>query len=51
MKKKLIVRGVIIAIIILGFILGDIQLQIGTYSTQASTKTVRTQLTKLQNIS
>ena len=41
----------IIAIIILGFILGDIQLQIGTYSTQASTKTVRTQLTKLQNIS
>lgn len=35
----------------LGFILGDVQLQIGTYSPQASKKAIHTQLNNLQNIS
>ncbi len=51
MKKKLIGFGVVIAILILGLVLGDAQIQLGTYSPQASTRTIQTQLTKLQNIS
>lgn len=51
MNKKLIGRGAFVLIIILGFVLGDVQLQMGTYSPQASTKAIHTQLTKLQNIS
>lgn len=51
MKKKRI--GVVIGtmVIVVGFILGDVQIQIGKYAPQASTRSIHTQLTKLQNIS
>ena len=51
MKKKYIGWWIGIIILILGLVLGDVQIQLGTYSPQASTKTIHTQLTKLQNIS
>lgn len=51
MKKRLIGWGIVIFVFILGFVLGDIQIQRGTYSPQASTKSVTKQLTQLQNIS
>ena len=51
MKKKLIGWGIGIFILILGLIIGDVKIQLGTYSHKASTKSIQTQLTKIQNIS
>lgn len=51
MKKKLIIWGVFVFIIILGIIIGDVSIQMGTYSPQASKKAIQIQLNKLQNIS
>ncbi|MCX6824079.1 MAG: phospholipase D-like domain-containing protein [candidate division SR1 bacterium] len=51
MQKKLITRSIGIGVLILGFVLGDVQLQVGNNSPQASTKAIQTKLTKLQNIS
>jgi len=51
MKKKLIGWGIGIFILILGLIIGDVKIQLGTYSPKASTKSIQTQLTKIQNIS
>ena len=51
MKKKRIGRGAIFVIIGMGLLLGDVQLQIGTYSPQASTRSVSKQVVNFQNIS
>lgn len=51
MKKKLIIWGVFVFISILGIIIGDVSIQMGTSSPQASKKAIQTQLNKLQNIS
>jgi hypothetical protein len=51
MKKKWIGWGIGVVILILGLFLGDVQIQFGTYSPQASAKIVRAQLTKIQDIS
>lgn len=51
MKKKLWGRGVFVIILIIGLALWDVQIQFGTYSPQASAKSIRTQLTKFQDIS
>lgn len=40
-----------ICIVIIGLVLWDVQIQMGITSPQASTKSIHTQLTKLQNIS
>lgn len=50
MKKRWIGRGIVTVIIIVWFVLGDIKLQFGTYSPQASTKAIKTQITKFQDI-
>jgi len=42
--------GVFVLIITLGIIIGDVSIQIGTYSPQASTKAIHKQLGKVQNI-
>ncbi len=51
MKKKLIIRGIVASILVMGFILGDVKIELGTYSPQASTKTVKKQFTNFENIS
>ncbi|MCX6824934.1 MAG: phospholipase D-like domain-containing protein [candidate division SR1 bacterium] len=52
MKKQLIIRLLIIVLLVIGFVLGDAQIKLGNgYSFQANTKTIHTQLTKIQNIS
>jgi len=51
MKKKYIGWGIGIWLLIIWLVLGDVQIQLGTYSQQASTKTVIKQLGNLQNIS
>lgn len=51
MKKKIARWGLCICMIILGIVLGDVQIQRGTTSLQASKKSIHTQLSKLQNIS
>lgn len=50
MKKQRIVWIISISILIIGFILGDIKIQLGTYSPQAGTKAIHTQLTRFQDI-
>lgn len=50
MRKKALTRGIITIVVIVGFVIGDIKIDLGTYSPQANTKSVHTQLTKLQNI-
>jgi len=51
MKKKIIWWGVGILLLIIGLILWDVQIQIGTHLPQASIKAIHTQLTKFQDIS
>lgn len=51
MKKHWIGWWIVASVLILGLVLGDVQIQLGTYSPQASARTIQTQLTKLQNIS
>lgn len=51
MKKKWIVGGALVAIAIIGLLFGDIQIQLGVYSPQASAKSITNQLANLQNIS
>jgi len=51
MKKKRIAWGIGISILVVWFILGDVQIQLGTYSPQASTKSITKQLINIQNIS
>lgn len=51
MKKSLIGWIIGIWLLILWLTLGDVKIELGSYSPQASTKTVQTKLTKLQNIS
>ena len=51
MKKKYIIWIGIVAIFIIWGIFGDIELQLGTYSPQASQKSITKQLANLQNIS
>ncbi len=51
MKKKMIRRSLSILIVILGFVWGDIDMQIGTNLPQASKKAINKQLHTLQNIS
>lgn len=51
MKKKLIGLGLGILIVTLGLVFGDIQIQTGFDSPQASNKAISMQLTRLQNIS
>ncbi len=51
MKKKWIVRTAITTIFVVWRLFGDIQLQLGTYSPQASTKAITKKLDDLQNIS
>jgi len=51
MKKKQIAWIAGIIILIVAFLLGDVQIQLGTYSPQASTKSITKQLTNIQNIS
>ena len=52
MKKKYLWRLAVIVLIIVGFLLGDVKIELGTYSPQAKikTKTVAKQLENLQNI-
>ena len=50
MKKNLIVWGLGIVILIIWLVLWDVQIQMGIASPQVSTKTIHTQLSKLQNI-
>ncbi|EKD24956.1 MAG: phospholipase D/transphosphatidylase [uncultured bacterium (gcode 4)] len=51
MKKKLLGRGVFVIIVIIGLALWDVQIQFGTYSPQASAKSIHIQLTRFQDIS
>ncbi len=51
MQKKVIGRWIAIIIVILGYMFGDINLQLGTYSPQASKKSITKQLANIQNIS
>lgn len=51
MNKKLLGWSIGISLFILWLVLGDVHIQLGTYSPQASTKAIQTKLTKLQNIS
>jgi cardiolipin synthase A/B len=50
MKKKILGFGLIIWIVVVGIVIGDVSIQIGTYSPQASTKAIHKQLGKVQNI-
>jgi hypothetical protein len=51
MKKKRLGVGIGTMIIMVGLILGDIQIKVGSNQPKISAKNVHTQLTKLQNIS
>jgi len=51
MKKRRIGVGIATILIIVGLVSGDIQIKVGSKQAQASTKTIHTQLTKLQDIS
>ncbi len=51
MQKKRITWGIGISILVVWLILGDVQIQLGTYSPQASTKSITKQLKNIQNIS
>ena len=51
MSKKLLGWWLGISLLVLGLVLGDVQIQLGTYSPQAGTRSIQTKLTKLQNIS
>lgn len=51
MSKKLLGWIIGILLFILGLVLGDVKIELGTYSPQANTKTVVKQLGNLQNIS
>jgi len=51
MKKKQLMWWLFIVLGIIGIYLGDMQIQFGTYSPQASTKSITKQLSTLQNIS
>lgn len=51
MKKNVLVWIVAICLLIMWFVLGDVHIQVWTYSPQASTKSIVKQLENLQNIS
>lgn len=51
MKKKQLMWWSLILLAITGVYLGDMQIQFGTYSPQASTKSITKELAQLQNIS
>ncbi len=50
MKKTYIWRLIFISILIIGFLLGDVKIELGTYSPQTSRRTIAKQLSNLQDI-
>lgn len=51
MRKRVIAWAGVMLLVIVGAVRGDLRIQIGTYSPQASTKTIHTQISRFQNIS
>ena len=51
MKKKRIGIGIGTIVIIVGLILGDVQIKLGSNQPQASTRIIRTKIADIQDIS
>jgi hypothetical protein len=50
MQKKYIGWMAIVIVLVVGFFFGDVKIQLGTYSPQASTKSIVKQIGNIQNI-